>query len=67
MLATTVIRGLPTEIELGVEDGMPRECVLNADHVDVIAKSCLGERIAVLSPEKLEAVCRALGVASGCG
>jgi hypothetical protein len=30
VLATTKIRGLPTEVELGVEDGMPRACVLNA-------------------------------------
>jgi mRNA interferase MazF len=32
VLATTTIRGLPTEVELGPDDGMPRECVLNADH-----------------------------------
>lgn len=67
VLATTVIRGLPTEVELGLEDGLPRECVLNADHVDVVAKSYLGERIATLSAAKLEAVCRALDVATGCG
>jgi len=67
VLATTVIRGLPTEVELGVEDGMPRECVLNADHADVVAKGYLGERITVLSARKLEAVCRALEVATGCG
>jgi len=30
VLATTRIRGIPTEIELGHEDGMPRDCVLNA-------------------------------------
>jgi len=29
VLATTVIRGLPTEVELGAEDGVPRACVLN--------------------------------------
>jgi mRNA interferase MazF len=31
VLATTRIRGIPTEVELGPEDGMSRECVLNAD------------------------------------
>src|SRR5260370_542564 len=33
VLATTNIRGLPTEVELGPADGMPRACVLNADQV----------------------------------
>ncbi len=34
VLATTTIRDLTTEVRLGPEDGMPRECVLNPDHVD---------------------------------
>lgn len=66
VLATTNIRGLPTEVELGAEDGMPRTCALNADHTDTVAKGFLGERITVLSPAKLEALCRALDVATGC-
>jgi len=67
VLATTRIRGIPTEVELGPEDGMPRECVLNADHTDTIAKGYLVERIATLSPEKIGAVCAALNAATGCG
>jgi mRNA-degrading endonuclease toxin of MazEF toxin-antitoxin module len=27
VLATTRIRGIPTEVDLGREDGMPRDCV----------------------------------------
>ena len=41
VLATTNIRGLATEVELGTEDGMPRSCVLNADNTATIAKSYL--------------------------
>ena len=29
-LATATIRDLPTEVRLGPEDGMPRECVLGS-------------------------------------
>jgi mRNA interferase MazF len=65
--ATTTIRELPTEVRLGPEDGMPRECVLNLDHVDTVAKGFLGGRITTLSAEKLHAVCRALDVATACG
>jgi mRNA-degrading endonuclease toxin of MazEF toxin-antitoxin module len=67
VLATTRIRGLPTEVELGHEDGMPRECVLNADHTDTVAKGHLTGRITMLSPEKIAAICAALDAATSCG
>jgi mRNA interferase MazF len=66
VLATTTVRGLPTEVELGAEDGMPRTCVLNADHTATVGKGCLGELITTLGPEKLAEVCRALDLATGC-
>ena len=66
VLATTNIRGLPTEVALGPKDGMPRACVLNADHVASLPKVYLGERIATLGPERLAEVCRALDRATGC-
>lgn len=66
VLATTRIRGIPTEVELGPEDGMPHECVVNADHTDTVAKGFLVERITTLSLEKVAAVCDALRIATGC-
>jgi len=66
VLATTNIRGLPTEVELGAEDGMPRACVLNADHVASLAKGYVGDLITTLTPERLAEVCRALDHATGC-
>jgi mRNA interferase MazF len=66
VLATTTIRDLPSEVRIGPEDGMPRECVFNVDHVDTVAKGFIGERITTLSTEKLHHVCRALDVATGC-
>ncbi|HEV2997760.1 MAG TPA: type II toxin-antitoxin system PemK/MazF family toxin [Solirubrobacteraceae bacterium] len=67
VLATTRIRSIPTEVELGHADGMPRDCVLNADHVDTLAKGYLVERITSLGAEKMAAVCSALSAATGCG
>ncbi len=66
VLATTNIRGLPTEVELGPADGMPRPCVLNADNVASLPKAFLGELITTLSAERLAEVCRALDRATGC-
>jgi mRNA interferase MazF len=65
-LATTNIRGLPTEVELGPQDGMPRACVLNADHTATIATSHVRELIITLGADKLTEVCRALHRATGC-
>lgn len=66
VLATSRIRGIPTEVGLGRQEGMPRDCVLNADHTDTIAKGHLVERITSLRPEKMAAVCAALSTANGC-
>jgi mRNA interferase MazF len=66
IFATTVIRGISTEVELGPLDGMPCECVVNADHTDTLAKGFLIERITTLESEKLRAVCAALNTATGC-
>jgi mRNA-degrading endonuclease toxin of MazEF toxin-antitoxin module len=50
----------------GPADGMPRACVLNADHVASLPKGYLGDRITSLSAERLAEVCRALDHAIGC-
>jgi mRNA interferase MazF len=64
--ATSTIRGLPTEVDLGPDDGMPRPCVLNANHPATIAKGHLGDLITALDPGRLAEVCRALDRATGC-
>jgi mRNA interferase MazF len=66
VLATTTIRGLPTEVELGRGDGMPTTCVLNADQIDAADKSFLIKRITTLGPEKMTDVCHALNAATSC-
>jgi mRNA interferase MazF len=64
--ATTRIRGIPTEVELGPSDGMPRACVLSLDNVRVVRQSYFVERICELGPDTMDHVCRALAVATGC-
>ena len=63
---TSTIRGIPSELVLGVEDGMSQECAVNFDHLQTIPKARLGRMVTVLSDEKLSqvgpAVCFALGL-----
>ena len=64
--ATTTIRGIPTEVGLGSEDGMPRECVLSVDNTTLLPKSYFVEPICTLGAERMADVCRALDHATGC-
>ena len=53
---TTRIRHIPSEVPLGLEDGLPKPCVVNLDTITTISKVSLRERITVLNREKQEAV-----------
>jgi mRNA interferase MazF len=53
---TSTIRDIPSEVFLSKSDGMPRDCVINFDHIQTVSKSKIGSLIAVLSPERLNEV-----------
>ncbi|MEO5634685.1 type II toxin-antitoxin system PemK/MazF family toxin [Gaiella sp.] len=64
--ATTTMRGIPTEVALGLEDGMPKECVLSVDNATLLPKSFFVEPICTLGPDRMASVCQALDYATGC-
>lgn len=64
--ATRSVRGIPTEVGLNQEDGMPEVCALTLDNVRPLRKSLLTNRISSLAPEKMDEVCRALATAVDC-
>jgi mRNA interferase MazF len=64
--ATTSIRGIPTEVVLSREDGMPRDCVLSLDNLTSLPKAYFVEPICTLGPERMTSVCKALDHATGC-
>ncbi len=59
-IVTRTIRGIPVEVLLGQEDGMPAKCVVNLDDIITVPRSRLTERITVLASEKMTAVARAI-------
>jgi mRNA interferase MazF len=63
---TTRQRGIPTEVALGVEQGMPRPCVVTLDNLHTIFRGYLTERITSLDEATMSLVCRALHVAVVC-
>jgi mRNA interferase MazF len=53
---TSTIRGIPVEVELGPEDGLPKKCVVNLDTIVTIRKDLLIERIVLLRDEKIDQI-----------
>lgn len=63
---TSTIRGLPSEVVIGIDEGLKRNSAVNLDNVQTVEQLRLRHFVGTLSPERLEQVCRALGVATGC-
>ena len=60
---TSIIRNIPSEVFLSKHDGMPRECAVNCDHIQTVAKGKIGTLISALSPEKMKKVRKAIAFA----
>jgi mRNA interferase MazF len=60
---TGTIRGLPTEVPLGRQHGLARDCVANCDNLFTIPKRAVGARRGELDPESLARLRAALRIA----
>jgi mRNA interferase MazF len=63
---TRSIRGIPTELRLGRDDGVPDDCVVSFDNIQLATRALLSEPITTLSGSRMHEVCRALAIATGC-
>ncbi len=64
---TSTVRGVPSEVILGMEDGMKGQCAVNLHNVVTITRARLGKRVARLNARRMSEVCAALRFALGCG
>jgi mRNA interferase MazF len=62
---TSTVRDIPSEVALTKEDGMPRECAANLDHVQTVARNKIGSLITTLRPERMTELRSALLFALG--
>lgn len=62
---TSTIRHIPSEVILTPEDGMPKTCAINLDHVQTVTKAKVGPCIATLNDRRMEQVKTALLFALG--
>ena len=63
---TSTIRGAPSEVVVGIGEGLKHDSAVNLDHVQTVETARLRRRVGHLSPPKMAAVCRALAIAAGC-
>lgn len=57
---TTTIRGVPSEVQLSVDDGMMADCAINLHNLQTVYQKEVGAWITTLSPERMAEVDRAL-------
>jgi mRNA interferase MazF len=63
---TSTVRGAPSEVPVGIDEGLKRDSAVNLDHVQTVEQARLRTFVGTLSHEKMTAVCRALAIATGC-
>ena len=57
---TRTVRGIPSEVPLGPDDGMPEPCAVNLDHVQTVAGGRLGALVTTLSTQRMAEIREAL-------
>lgn len=57
---TSTIRDIPTEVVLTRDDGMPRTCAANLDHIQTVSRAKVGALIATLRAERMAQIATAL-------
>ena len=63
---TSTRRGSPTEVDLGVEEGLKGPCCANLCNVFTVAQTDLRQFVGTVSSDKMHAICRALSIATAC-
>jgi mRNA interferase MazF len=63
---TSTIRGVPSEVVLGEDDGMKAPCAVNLHNTITVSQGRLGKRVARLNSIRMGEICAALRFSLGC-
>lgn len=64
---TSTTRAAPSEVAVGIDEGLKGPSAVNLDHVQTVDKTRLSRYVGSLDREKLDKLCRAFAIATGCG
>ena len=62
---TRTVRGIPTEVPLGEEEGLPVPCAASFDNLVPVRRSLLTERVGAVASARIR-ICQALGAMADC-
>jgi mRNA interferase MazF len=63
---TSTLRGTPTEVELGTEEGLKKTSCANLCNLFTVPQASLRTFVGTVGAVKMADVCRALATATGC-
>ena len=63
---TSAIRGVPSEVLLGEEDGMKAPCAVNLHNAVTVSQKRLGRRVTQLGLRRMGEICAAVRFTLGC-
>jgi mRNA interferase MazF len=63
---TSTRRGAPSEVAIGADEGLKHDSAVNLDHVQTVEQARLVGYVGSLGAAKMQQVCRALAIATGC-
>lgn len=63
---TSTLRGSPTEIEVGVDEGLKHQSCINLCNLFTVRQHDLKNFVGTVSKQKMLDVCQALAIATGC-
>ena len=63
---TSTLRGAPTEVDVGPDDGLKTLSCVNLCNLFTVRQHDLRTFVGSVTEEKMRRICRALAIASGC-
>jgi mRNA-degrading endonuclease toxin of MazEF toxin-antitoxin module len=63
---TSAVHGVPSEVAVGVDEGLKGPSVVNLDHIQTVEQNRLRNYVGTLGTRKMDEVCLALARATGC-
>ncbi len=63
---TSTMRGSPTEVEVGIDEGLKKTSCVNLANIHTVRQADLRTYVGTLPADKMRTVCKALVIACGC-
>jgi mRNA interferase MazF len=63
---TKTIYGVPSEVIVGIDQGLKHDSAVNLDHIQTVSASKISRYIGSLNERMMAEVCLALMIATGC-